>query len=345
MPLVDLEVPEVLQKINRVARLFTVGCSTPKQSVWHERLVGCLFAFCLVTAIYILEQTRRTGTVGVIFELAVGSGFILMVLPFRHVRTHLTFDNVLIRMRARTIALLKEGHRPDLVDRVDELLRKGVVRRFKIMPVVFATVFHPALFVACRELPLWERIAICLCASFLHHNTMMDASGWFAATHFHQLQIQLFHDTLAIAFDDLAKSTTRGKEARASGRSTGLLEAVTGEKDASLSRSTSAEILRAETEFFDERWVMTMTVAFVDIGKSMGLTSAHSGAAAARLAALTTGVLGLLGLSMLFTAVTVDAILSSMLLLYFAIQNLAVPLVANNELKKVRKLAFECYGE
>jgi hypothetical protein len=303
-------------------------------------------------SIFIVDKSRRNGNISLFAELGIFCIFLIFGLSYRSTREDLPFDNVLCRMHARTIQILTKGRRPDLVDRTDALLRTGVVRRFMVMPVVIALMAYPLIILSlCRGMGPLENITVCATITVLHTTSMVWGSGWYIASQLHALQIEMLQDELTVAFDDLSKSKEKAETAKASGHSTKLLEAITGqggkEKDAtsSISRGLTRELLVAETEFFDEDWVMQMTIAYIDIGKSMAVTSSHGGMAAARLIAVQVASAGLLGLSMLFTEITIDVLFVVIVLLALVIQPLAIPLVANDALKNLQNLAFECYEE
>jgi hypothetical protein len=54
---------------------------------------------------------------------------------------------------------------------------------------------------------------------------------------------------------------------------------------------------------------------------------------------------GFIGLSMLLREATVEIAVGAVLLIFFAIQGIAHPLVANRQLIRVRHLSWECYSE
>jgi hypothetical protein len=79
-----------------------------------------------------------------------------------------------------------------------------------------------------------------------------------------------------------------------------------------------------------------MSVGFVDICKTLGLTTTHVGNFKGLDILLMIATAGLFGLHMLLGATTWESLIIVAALLYFAIANIMEPLAANNELKKVR---------
>lgn len=115
--------------------------------------------------------------------------------------------------------------------------------------------------------------------------------------------------------------------------------------EAKVMRNMSGRELIETTEFFDEAWVLKMSVQFVDICKTMHITTEHQAKFKTLDIFLMMATAGLTGLHILWDKVTFEGLIAIFMLVYFAISNLADPLVANNQLVKVRTLSWECYGE
>jgi hypothetical protein len=172
--------------------------------------------------------------------------------------------------------------------------------------------------------------------------------AWHVACRLHSLQIELFHDELQTAFVGLAEATTV-IEQRVSTR---LMSAVTpspggtGEIVPSSSSVVKAEQRLVESvEFFEEEWVIHMTVSFVDIGETLALTAYHLGKITIFGVACHMTAAGLIGLWMMFDLVTIDRLVTVAVLIYFAVSHISHPNIPNGVLRRVRKLSWECYRE
>lgn len=177
---------------------------------------------------------------------------------------------------------------------------------------------------------------------------------WELTCQLHSLQVELFHDQLAFAFVDLAEATTSEEERRASVVSIehngdiedgGDSERDSGRDSGRSLQSLSGKELIETTEFFDETFVLNMSISFVDICKTMAYTSEHLANQVAIFVLLYLAAIGFLGLAMLLGEVTFEAITCALLMLYFAISNMSVPVATNDVIRKVRALSWDSYGE
>jgi len=185
----------------------------------------------------------------------------------------------------------------------------------------------------------------------MDHLNNMACFTWNLTCEIRALRIELFHDTLNISFSDLAEATTAEEERQASiASSSRVLHSIASpstQEDSVFGnfKSLGDRDLVEKTEFFDEAWVLKMTVSFVDICKALQYTTQHEVKFKAFDTMLFLSVAGLIGLSMLLGKVTISAIVVCVVVLYFGITSIHETILVNNWLKKVGHLSWDCYGE
>jgi hypothetical protein len=93
------------------------------------------------------------------------------------------------------------------------------------------------------------------------------------------------------------------------------------------------------------QWVLQMSVKFVDICKTIALTTEHLGNWKAFDIFSMIATAGLIGLQMLVDRVTIEALVIVAVTLFFSISNIMDAVATNKQLKRVRALSWDCYGE
>jgi hypothetical protein len=114
-----LSVPKSLATLNKIARIFCMGCSYPKQSSFHTGGMWLLMLITHSVSAYLTNRSRVLGNCSGIVQVGVLAVQVSFFCGWRHAQTHRVFDNV-IKIRARTILLLTEAGRKDLADQCDE---------------------------------------------------------------------------------------------------------------------------------------------------------------------------------------------------------------------------------
>jgi hypothetical protein len=105
-----------------------------------------------------------------------------------------------------------------------------------------------------------EPIAASLCTQILHYPMHVLYGGFGTVCKLHALQIEAFHDSLSVAFVDLATAT--GEAGKEEGGETGAVDDM--------------------VEFFDDAWVLQKTMEFVGISETLTKTSTYVRARAKR---------------------------------------------------------------
>ncbi|GMI22476.1 hypothetical protein TeGR_g13968 [Tetraparma gracilis] len=346
------EVPPFLSLFNRIARIFSIGCSQPAQPKWYKPLVLMCLATMALYVLVALNSSREAGNIGPSSQIGLSVIVCMFVVQFVYAASNSPFDNVFIHVRKRTIHYLDKEGRPDLVEKVDETIQREVRRRIFILPIVHTTV---ATIVAnLHVFRDWDSavtpMAVSMCFSLMQLCAGISAVAWSSVVRLHAIQIEGYHDSIVIAFTDLSRATVEAKEAQKTGASTKLVESVLAahnsrETGRRASARATVEELTKQTEFFDEQWVIERMMAFVDIGKSMNTTNSSIGERVGKMVVVLLAAAGFMGLSLLMTKVTVEEMAVTFFILVAAVQTLMVPLVANDELHKLRELAWHSYGE
>lgn len=236
--------PSSLLTLNRHSRLRGVGTTLPAQSVWHVRAVAAVLFVCNAVLFFLANEARLEGNVTWVVQLALFMIQLDYFMCWRHARTHDNFDNC-VKARARTVQLLEDGGREDLARKVDEEIVQAISKSRCLTDnlLVSGLVAPAAWLVLCKGNPA-RAIAFQVCFAILDHCNNMSCFGWSMLCQLHQLQIQMFHDELSVAFTDLAEATTGEEETRESGRESGTLTRIL----------SSGELLES-TEFFSEECV------------------------------------------------------------------------------------------
>mmetsp|Transcript_15526 Transcript_15526/g.32001 ORF Transcript_15526/g.32001 Transcript_15526/m.32001 type:complete len:496 (-) Transcript_15526:8-1495(-) len=334
-----LIVPDSMKTYNRIARVFGVGCSHPRQSHWHIRLVALVICAANTAMFLVMNKAREEAQISMMIHL----GMIVLQIGFffswRKARHGLNFDNTLL-CRSRTIKLLEKAGRHDLAGRVDTKITTPFNKRFVVKgPLTFNLIIAPAIWLYIGKQSVCSALILQVSFAILQYIFALSNGHWMLVCRFNALQVELFHDELTVAFTDLAMATTR-IEQRASFREISERE----NKEAELPRLSEQELLES-TEFFNDEWVLRMTVQFVDICKTLHITSVHLGKSNAVYIFLQMGAAGLVGLSMLVLEVTTDKLVMVATLILISIDTIRHANVANDKLQKVRRLAWDCYGE
>jgi len=338
-----LTVPNNLRAINRVARFWCVGCTNPPQSSFHIAAIKVTLLTVFASLSILTNESRLKGNITFAVQLAVLVVNTSTILCWRHARRNLLFDN-LLRTRYRTIKMLEEAGRDDLNKIVEKDYLPSISKdRMYITPALVILLVAPASFLHIGAGDIIQGLMWLLLFAVLDNCDNMCCFHFEATCKMHSIQIQLFHDDLAMAFTDLAEVTTSEVKKVRSITANG-----SDESEQSIRRSTKSEIVETSiktTEFFDENWVLKMSVAFVDICKTLNYTTEHMARFVSFDNVMFLVASGLIGLGMLVKEVNIEGIIVVMILLYFTISSMLHPIATNAELNKVRALSWDCYGE
>ena len=344
----SLEVPHSLLLLNKVCRFWCIGSTSPQQSTARVIVTKLVIAAIEIGLLLVVNDARINGGVSFIVQFAFIIIQIITVMGWILARRHLNFDNIL-KTRWRTLKLLEQAGRPDLCKKVDDEAILSVAKdRGIISPIVCMLANIPAALFYIGN-GNTTRAVIFLILFFLHN--LIDDMCCIAfemTCKLHSLQIQLYYDNLSLAFSDLAKATTFEEERRNSVISENDSRDLNEEaRDSAPIPATPISIatLSKTAEFFDQSWVLNMSVAFIDICKTLRYTTERMAKFVAFYNIMFLFVMGLFGLSMLVKDVTLEGILICLLLLLFVIQSMMIPIETNKILRKVRSLSWDCYGE
>jgi hypothetical protein len=341
--------------MNKMARLYCIGSSFPAQSIWHVRAVQFGLVSASIFMQWVLNECRLRGNTSLVFQLAVLAIQLSWTVAWIAARHYLVFDNT-VSTRARTLEILEKAGREDMAKRVDEAITIPIARQLVFVdPLLMNAITMPTAWLHLTA--TWgddtgERLLYSLgfqvCLAFLQYSCVLASVGWLMVCRYNALQVELLHDEIETAFADLGAATSMMEEETGNGEQQGE-GVVSG---------------RLDLAFFKLDWVLQKTVRarptthtptppsptctqvdFVDISKTLEVTTKHLGYARGIDIVLQMVTAGMLGLSMLLLVVKVDTLVLILACVFFATQNIEHPMVANKQLLRLRALAWECYRE
>ncbi|GMI03295.1 hypothetical protein TrRE_jg5637 [Triparma retinervis] len=348
-----LLIPDSLKTLNAVARIWCVGAG-PKQSWLHNAAVKVTLAGIFLSMTFLVNDFRLRGNISFPLQASCMIIQVSTILGWRHARMNLLFENV-IKTRWKTMKILEQAGRIDMKVKIDKEILPSIVKdRLLITPFLTGIVIGLVSFFYAGKDTRGQAFAFWLLFVIQDNVDNMSCFAWELTCQLHSLQIELFHDQLSFAFADLAEVTTSEEERRASVVSVGRNGDVeddgdsgrdSGSRGAGIPRFLSGKELVETTEFFDETFVLSMSIAFVDICKTLTYTSEHMARHVAFDNMCFLVAAGCQGLGMLVHKVTFEALSCVLLLLYFIISSIVIPIGTNAVLRKVRALSWDSYGE
>lgn len=255
-----LVVPPSLARLNQAARLFCVGCSYPAQSKVHLAVAWVMQISLNACMSYVMNESRLAGNMSIALQAGMSVIQLVWFMGWRHSRSHLSFDNLILN-RARTVRLLQDAKRLDLAEEADsKIAAPSSTAALLLDPLLVNTV--AALFTLTGTFTGAHALVFHLSFFILEFTSSLTECIWPMTCKLHALQVKLYHDTLEMAFSDLAKATS--EEARL----LGLGDKLDNQEDVTVKGSRSfrngdQRTLIERTVFFKEAWVLQMTVAFV----------------------------------------------------------------------------------
>jgi hypothetical protein len=216
-----------------------------------------------------MNGARVDGNCSWVAQFAVAMIQLNFVAAWRQARTHNSFDNVL-KARERTILLLTDGGRLDLAKKVDDEIIKGASSsRCFSDNLLMIVLMAPAIWLVIGKGNVMRAIVFEVCLATADHMNNMSGFGelssppqsppsspltpsptdWSILCQLHSLQIQLFHESMEVAFTDLASATTQEEERRVS-----IIEDADGAQEGGggVGRQPTNNELLESTEFFEE---------------------------------------------------------------------------------------------
>ena len=188
-----------LSKADRFATVFGLG--TPGKDKFRKALFLTLTAVSHIAIAYILNDARLHNGMSWLLQLTFVAIQVELLYQLYHVRANLLFVNMLIfSQRLERIANL--GERDDLVKKIDDItdgLVTGICIQFTIMIVIVGCIAF--FYITDESIPISSIAAVSFMVCYVP-SLFFDAS-WESIAAFHQIQIEMFHDTLLQSFTDM----------------------------------------------------------------------------------------------------------------------------------------------
>lgn len=153
------------------------------------RCVAALILILNGAIIYVVTSARLDGHIGAVLQFGISMMQLNFFLCWRHARTHLSFDNAL-KARARTIALLQEGNRPDLAKNVDRIISSVSKSRTFTDLVLVAAILGPAFWLVIGKGGPVRALILQVGFLLIDHCNHMSCFRWPLACELHALQIE-----------------------------------------------------------------------------------------------------------------------------------------------------------